>query len=250
MKNVRIHFNIYYAQFIKVNFLETKKITLLAILAAVYALGSFLPGFPFIGFPGSKIDLVRSFEMGYGFILGPILGPITAFLGAIVGKVLTGGGISLYFTPLAPLSAFTAASLSRYKVYKFKGWLISAFIMLVLLFLWFTTGVGQSIPFYSTLYVIALIIIIGFREKIAEYIKSEDKSKLSLGIALASFSSTITGQLLGNLIFISIAKPSPIFFMTILPVTVVERIIITILSTIIMTPVILILRNLTPDLFI
>ena len=96
---------------------DAKKITLTATLAAVYALGSFLPGFPMIGVSGSKIDIVRSLEMGYGFILGPILGPITAFLGAIVGKLMTGGGIGIFFTPLAFVSALVAASLNRERIF-------------------------------------------------------------------------------------------------------------------------------------
>jgi len=65
---------------------NTKKLTLVATLAAVYALGSFLPGFPMIGIPGSKIDVVRALEMGYGLVLGPIFGPLTASWAPSLGR--------------------------------------------------------------------------------------------------------------------------------------------------------------------
>ena len=88
----------------------------MAVLAAVYAVGSYLPGFPMLGLSGSKIDLVRALEIGYGVVLGPVYGPITAFLGAIVGKTLTGGGVGLFFTPLAPVTAFAASMLEEGRV--------------------------------------------------------------------------------------------------------------------------------------
>ena len=66
--------------------IDTKKLSLIAMLASVYAALSFLPGMPMIGAEGSTIDLVRMLEIGYGLVLGPVYGPAAAFLGAIVGK--------------------------------------------------------------------------------------------------------------------------------------------------------------------
>ena len=79
--------------------MDAKKLALISVFAALYVAGSFLPGFPVIGMPGSKIDAVRALEIGYGLILGPIYGPIAAFLGSVVGKTLTGGGVGLFLTP-------------------------------------------------------------------------------------------------------------------------------------------------------
>jgi len=227
---------------------ETKKLTLVAVLAAVYALGSFLPGFPLIGVPGSNIDIVRSLEMGYGFILGPVFGPLTAFLGAIVGKVLTGGGFGMYFTPLAPVSAFVAACLSRREVLKVKGWMIAAGILIALIVGWYATPTGRAVPFYPVLHLAALGIIIMFRGRLADYLDSEDKRTLSLGVALSSFSSTMAGHMLGNLIFISLLSPSPLFFMSILLISAIERFVLTLLSTIIVVPLLVVVRDLYPEL--
>jgi hypothetical protein len=228
------------------SFFNSRKLSIAATLAAVYALGSFLPGFPLIGFPGEKIDVVRSLEMGYGFILGPVLGPLTAFLGAIVGKTMTGGGFGMFFTPLAPLSALMAAALSRRNVFKIRGWTLASGILIVLIAGWYGTSAGRAVPYYSVLHLVGLGIILVFRGKLAEYIQGEDKGKLSLGVALISYSSTIAGQMLGNLIFITLVRPSPLFFMTIFPVTLFERVVITILSTVIATPLIIFVRKLFP----
>ena len=228
--------------------IDTKKLMLVATLAAVYALGSFLPGFPMIGAPGSKIDVVRSLEMVYGFVLGPILGPLTAFLGAIVGKTLTGGGFGLFFTPLAPVSAFMAAALSRRDVFKVRGWTIAVAVLFVLIAGWYGTRTGRAAPYYPVLHLIGLGIVLGFRGKLANYLQSGDKVRLSSGVALCSFPSTMAGHMLGNLIFISLFRPEPLFFMSILPVSAAERVVLTILSTIIATPLLLIVRSVFPEL--
>lgn len=247
----------------------TKEIALVAIFASVYAAGSSLPGFPMIGVPDSSIDIVRSLETGYGLILGPVLGPLTAFLGAIVGKILKGGGIGLFFTPLAPVSALMAAALGRYVIsgdfgidvkkgrpynhafwvaFKVEGWIMAAAILIVLLAGWYGTGTGRAAPYYPVLQFTGLVIILGFRGRLADYLQGGDKGKLSLGVLLCSFPATMAGHMLGNLIFIYLFKPTPLFFMSILPVSALERVVITILSTMIATPLILIVRSLFPEL--
>ena len=227
---------------------DTRKLTLMATLAAVYALGSFLPGFPMVGIQGAEIDIVRALEMGYGFVLGPVFGPLTAFLGAVVGKVLQGSGFGLFFTPLAPVSAFMAAALSRRRVFRVRGWVIAAAILLILILGWYGTDVGRTVPKYPVLHFIGLGIILAFRGKLSDYMRSRDKGKLSFGVALCSFPSTIAGHMLGNLIFISLVRPGPLFFIGILPLSASERLALTLLSTAIATPLLLIVRNLYPEL--
>jgi len=230
------------------NVFETKKLTLVALLAAVYALGSFLPGFPMIGVSGSNIDIVRSLEMVYGLVLGPVLGPLTAFTGAVVGKTLTGGGFGMFFTPLAPISAFTAAALSRPQAFKVKGWVLASAVLGVLILGWYGIGTGLVVPYYPVFHLIALGIIILFRDKLVSYTRSEDKGRLTMGVALCSFPSTMAGHMLGNLIFIVLLSPEPLFFMSILPVSIVERLALTALATFISVPLLMVVRRLYPEL--
>jgi len=231
-----------------VNSFNTRNLTLIATLAAVYALGSFLPGFPMVGISGSKIDIVRALEIGYGFILGPIYGPITAFLGALVGKTMSGGGFGMFFTPLAPVSTFMAAVLSRRKVFGVQGWVVASGVLSVMILGWYVTDVGRGAPFYPVFHATALAIILIFRGRLADYMESDDKRELSIGALLCSFPSTMAGHMLGNIIFIVLVPTDPLFFMSLLAVSVVERVVITVLATAIAEPLVLVVRGLYPNL--
>ena len=228
--------------------IDTKKLTLTAILAAVYALGSFLPGFLVLGLPGTKIDLTRSLEMGYGFLLGPIYGPLAAFLGAIVGKLLAGGGFGMYFTPLALVSSFTSAVLIRDRFLNVKGWIWSASVLTMLIVGWYLLPVGRAIPTYPVLHFVALGIILVLRGRLTEFLRSENRTTLALGVALGSYVSTMAGHMLGNLIFDILISPPPASYLALLPIVAVERVVIMVISTVIATPLIIVLKEMYPEL--
>ena len=226
---------------------DTRRLTLMAVLAAVYALGSFLPGVPMVGAPGT-IDATRSLEVGYGIILGPVYGPITAFLGAIIGKTLKGGGFGIFFTPLAPVSAFIAAVLSRPKFGRTRGWFYAAAISVLLILGWYFTPTGRTVYYFPIWHFLGLVIILLLRSKFVEYLNSEDKRQLTIGVALCSYSATMGGHMLGNLIFIFLTNAPTEIFVGLFFVTPLERITITVLSTVIMTPVIYMVRRVYPEL--
>lgn len=238
------------------NTIDSKKLSLMAVLAAVYTVGSFLPGFPMVGASGT-IDLVRALEMGYGILLGPIYGPIAAFLGALIGKLLTGGGFGMFMIPLAPVSAFIAAALSRPKVFKLRGWMYPVAIISVLCLGWYLTPTGRDVYYFPVWHLVGLGIVLVLRGRMADLLQSENKRHLTLGIALSSYAATMAGNMLGNLIFITLGPsflglPSPVItsiFSGLFYVTPIERITITALSTLIMAPIIYVARNMYPKLF-
>ncbi len=230
------------------SYLKPKKLTLIALLASVYAVGSFLPGFPMIGVSSSKIDIIRAIEMSYGFILGPILGPITAFLGAIVGKVLTGSSFGMYFTPLAFISSFVAACFIKKQVFGVAGWIPAACVSGLLLVGFYVSSLGMAIPAYPIFHILGLGIILILREKLNEYLQSTDRKKLAIGVALSSYSATMAGHMLGNLIYTGLVGGDPLFYMSILPVTIAERLFITAISTVLGVPLILVIRSTYPEL--
>lgn len=201
--------------------LDTKKLSLIAILASTYAALSFLPGIPMIGADGSSIDLVRMLEIGYGLVLGPIYGPITAFMGALIGKTLQGGGLGLFFTPLAAVSAFIASMLGRTQG---KNWWIAALTIIILIAGWYLFPTGRNLWYYPVMHLTGLLSILLFRTKISEWIHSDKQMLTTTGLFICSFSSTIAGHMLGNLIFILLLSPEPGLFLTILVVSIIERI--------------------------
>ena len=225
--------------------MNTKKVTLIAMLASAYAVLSLLPGMPMIGAEGTTIDLVRMLEIGYGLVLGPVYGPAAAFIGAVVGKMLKGGGFGLFFTPLAAVSAFIAALLGRGIK---KGWMGATGVLGILTAGWYLFETGRTVPLYPMIQYAGLAIILIFRERISEMIKSEDRKTVTLGVLLCSFPSTVTGHMLGGLIYIVLLNPAPSLFVGILPIAIMERVAISIGATLFGTSLILAVRKIYPEL--
>jgi hypothetical protein len=225
--------------------LNTKKVTLIAMLASAYAVLSLLPGMPMIGAEGTTIDMVRMLEIGYGLVLGPVYGPAAAFIGAVVGKMLKGGGFGLFFTPLAAVSAFIAAMLGRGIK---RGWVGAAGVLGALTAGWYLFETGRTVPLYPVIQFVGLAIILVFRDRISEMIKSEDRKTVTLGVLLCSFPSTVTGHMLGGLIYIVLLNPAASIFVGILPIAIIERVAITIGATLFGTSLVLAVRKIYPDL--
>jgi len=228
--------------------LSTRILALVAVFGALYTVGSLLPGFPMIGVPDSKIDLVRALEISYGLILGPVYGPVASFLGALIGKTITGGGSGLLFTPLAIVSSFSAACLGRRRVFGVPGWVLGVLPIALFIAAWFATGTGRTVPVAAAPHVVALIVAIVFRGNISDWVNSGEKKKLVQGLLAVSFVGTMTGHLLGNLLFIILFNPSPLLFLTLLPLSLVERTVIIAISTLVGAPLLLIIRRLYPML--
>jgi hypothetical protein len=225
--------------------MNTKKMTLIAMLASAYAVLSLLPGMPMIGADGSSIDPVRMLEIGYGLVLGPVYGPITAFLGAVIGKLMKGGGFGLFFTPLAAVSAFVAAMLGRGD---HKGWTTAAGTLGLLTAGWYVFDTGRAVPYYPLLQFAGLAMILLFRDRIGKMIKSDDKAEVTKGVLLCSFPATITGHMLGGLLYIVLLNPAASLFVGILPISTLERVGISIGATLFGTSLILAVRRIYPEL--
>ena len=228
--------------------LGTKHLTLMALLIALYVVVGYLPGIPVIGSPDSTIDLTRGIEMLYGYILGPIWGSATAFMGALIGKTLKGGGFGMFFTPLALTSALIAGCLYKEKIYFIKGWHAASITFGIIIVGWYLTETGRSISLYAIFHILSFLIILILREKITELLHSENIWHMTLGVAISSLSATMAAHLLGNIIFTLLVNPEPLFYMSILPVSLTERIIFTGISSALSPTLIKITRQTYPEL--
>lgn len=224
--------------------MRARSVSIIGLMAAVYATVTLLPGFPVIGAPGTEIDLARSLEPIYGITIGLPFGPLAAFFGAVLGKILSGETAGILFAPLAMISTLASALICKNKVAKIPGWSLSGLILFVLIACWTVTPYGQNAPFFAIPHVVALGLVFFFRYKLAEFLKS-NRIKLALGIFLVSYISTMTGNMLGNLIFVLVYNPSPYFFVPLLAITLPERLFISLVSTVIGAPLIIAVRKLT-----
>lgn len=218
-------------------------IALVGLMAAVYAAVTLLPGFPVIGAPGTDIDLARALDVGYGLILGIALGPLASFMGSLVGKVLTGGGMGLLFTPPAIATSLLAASLGREKIGPVRGWHLAAATLAVPMAAWFLLPVGREAWPYAMLHAAGLLEVILLGGRITRLLKSPERGKLMLGVFLASYPATMAGHMVGTVIFALVLGPTAGFFIALAPVTAVERAVISLVATAIGVPLVVAMRG-------
>jgi len=141
-----------------------------------------------------------------------------------------------------------AASMNRHTLLRMRGWIFSAVLLSCLIAGWYATPIGREAPLYPIPHLIGLGMILLLRDKVTEYLNGREKGKLTLGLLLSSYPSTMAGHMLGNLIFISLFSPTPLFFMAILPVSIIERTVLTIIATAIGVPLIITVRNILPEM--
>ncbi len=202
-----------------------------------------VPGIPIIGGSGS-IKFDAALAPIYGLVIGPFLGALAALVG---GLVSAGGYISILTSFCTAISAFVAGMLTQKNFeisgYKIRGWSISFGTILLLILGWYVTSIGQQAPTYPLLHLLGLLITLLFRGWLANSFKDGTEWKLGIAICLASYCGIIADHMLGNLIYIANFPLTPQLFMMMLPISAVERTLLTIISTVIGISLVLSLRR-------
>ena len=244
--------------------LTAKDVALTAVFAAVYIIATIPPWkIPVIGAPAQG-GIEPSAVLGpvIGFVLGPFLGFIAAGLGAFIGLILPpgfpkdAGGLLM---PLSPaISAFVAGCLTSNSTFskKIKGWMLGALTLSILIIAWYVYFFGiwaftwGSLSETNTAYIVAfpilyftgLMIPLVFREKLAQLFRVLKKGKFSIPIVLTCWSALLSDHMLGSMIWITVRYPVvipsimpilPEIFITFLPIILLERFTLTVVSTII-----------------
>jgi len=87
---------------------RTWQLSLMALMAALYVVFSFVPGIRIPGLPSLKIQVEALFASIVGVLLGPFYGSISIFLGTLLALYLPPGGPSLISFLFLPCPAFNA----------------------------------------------------------------------------------------------------------------------------------------------
>jgi uncharacterized membrane protein len=239
--------------------MTTKQIALTSIFAALIVIITRIPGIPIIG-GSAKIELSVFLYPVIGIVLGPLMGLVASLIGNLIAWIIPSSSIfGLLLIPAGAVSAFVSGCLSR--EFRWLNWKTSALVLAVLNGLWYLTPVGFEAPFYPILHLIALAIILIFRSNVPKYIRSSSREEVVLGMVICSYSALMADHMIGNLAWISsIGLVVPLkavedaikalgmiwlkagiyipsdglggIFMAVLPISAVERIIYTIVSTI------------------
>jgi hypothetical protein len=231
---------------------STKTIAMISIFTALYAVLRIIPTVPMIGGSGASFSLSDVIAPIYGLILGPYLGSISV----IIGSFLAMFGKPPVFLGLDFLPA-TVAAVSVGLLMKRKWIFVVAlnFALLVAFLLHPNSSVfveysGITLPF-AWLHILALVILISpLGHKIIQWIKTDNTTKMILGIAIIFFIGTMMQHLMGNLLYETImAQPIgsipieayPANWLIVFPLYPIERIALVFFGTIIGTPLMKIL---------
>jgi len=231
----------------KIRYFSAKGVALLACLTALYvAVALVIPGIPVIGATQSKISLSATLAPIYGFMLGPYFGALVVLFANFVAWIIPPADLFGMFTIFSPvLSAFVAGALTE----KSRGWVLGVVPLVILILAWYSTWVGQAAPYVALLHLTALIVILLFRKRLANWFW-DGKEMLCASVPLCSYAGFMADHMFGSLAFIGLApiimpealSALPVIFMGVLPVTIAERVFMTIVASIIGPSVILALR--------
>lgn len=236
--------------------LEAKEVALIICFTALYVYFSFIPAFPIVGLPSKAVTLAAITAPIIGIILGPYLGLLSTILGGIIG---------LFFAASFSFPSFVSGIVAAV----FAGMLrrgnrsSCAFVYFSLLLLFgFYPFVGPVwlYPPFMWFQIFGLLILISpLQSRALMDIQSlNNNSKYLYGLFIVFLNSTLAGQIAGSLIFELISWP--IFMVNIgswrgiwqlltwlYPI---ERIIITLSSTLIGASLCRILTNANLSFFV
>ena len=241
------------------------------MFAALIVVVSRLPGIPIVvGVQSGKIEFTVPLYPIAGILLGPFTGALAALLGNVVAFLIPSWSImGLLNIPAGVLSALVAGFLTRRD--KWLDWKSAAVVLGVLIGAFYIpipnpqqAYVGLEAPYYPIpLHFSALFLIFVFRHKIAAFINNPAKRLMTLGVGLTSYIGIMTDHMYGNLMFANVFFPYFIelkgfrdllkslgiavtmggsvkeisgigdFFMLMLPVAAVERLIFTTIAIVI-----------------
>ena len=195
--------------------LLTKQVALISMFAALIVAVSRLPGIPIVvGVQSGKIEFTVPLYPIAGILLGPFVGALAALLGNVVAFLIPSWSIfGLLTIPAGVLSALVAGFLTKRG--KWLDWKAAAVVLGVLIGMWYIpipnpqqAYVGLEAPYYPIpLHFSALALIFIFRHKIADFINSSAKRLMTLGVGLASYVGIMTDHMFGNQIFANVFVP-------------------------------------------
>ncbi len=181
--------------------LKSKDIAMVSVFAALLVGVSRLPGIPIVGGSG-KIEFTVILAPIIGIVLGPWLGGLAVFLGDFISWIIPSTTFfGLLMLPCGLVAAMTSGALTRRK--GIGNWKLAAAVLGVLIALWYLTPVGREVFFYPFLHLAALAVVILFRGRVADLLRSNAKWKLTVGTALSSYAGIMANHMTGNIIFIA-----------------------------------------------
>lgn len=187
--------------------LSTKQVALIALFAALIVIITRLPGIPIaLGLRLGTIEFSVPLYAVAGIVLGPWVGALAVLIGNFVAWIIPKSTImGLLLIPAGALAALSTGFLARNT--KWCNWKSAAILLAVLIALWYVTPVGWEAPFYPMfLHLPALVLILIFRNKLFEFMNSQSKRLVAIGVGISSYVGMMADHIWGGLMFITIVN--------------------------------------------
>jgi len=175
-----------------------------ALFAALIVIVTRLPGIPIaLGLRLGSIEFSVPLYAVSGIILGPWVGALAALIGNFVAWIIpTSSIMGLLLIPAGAFAALTTGFLARNT--KWCNWKAAAIVLAVLIGLWYVTTVGLEAPLYPMfLHLPALVLILIFRNRLFEFMNSQSKRLVTVGVGISSYVGIMADHMWGGLMFIT-----------------------------------------------
>lgn len=182
--------------------LDAREVALSACFAALYVVLSFVPMFRLLG-AFQSITLAAIMVPLIGIMLGAYLGAVSTFLGGIINYSLG------TFSPMS-LVAGVVGALCAGLLYKNRQALCSLTYMILLLIfaLYPLYGPFWTFPQVMWFHLVGFLILVSpLQSAASKGFKSGKASKLLFAFFVTSLTSTLAGQIAGNVVFETITDP-------------------------------------------
>lgn len=230
---------------------KPRHLALIVSFAALYAVLSLVSLFPIIGAVGTFMTLASIMAPLIGVMLGPYGGAVAVSIGGFLGWSITRAGAFDFLSFLPGANTALASGLLYNGKRRYVFLMYSALFLLLAFYP--TIGPVWLYPYYVWFQSVGLIILASPLTPITTALTNKDNNaaKLTLGIGIISLLSTLIGQMTGSLMFELIYYPRFIpqieswrvgQWQVLTFLYPAERLIITVLATVIGAPLIRAIR--------
>jgi len=181
--------------------LSSREIALIVCFAALYAATSHISLFPVIGAQSRTISAGTIMSLIIGLILGAFLGGFATLIGGLASIAVNfGQGALGLFSPVPHIAATLCAGALKNKK---QAECVFSYLLIFIFFSFFPfVGPVWIWPQMLWLHVISMIIMASPIQSMAiKNISENDATKLTFGVAITMFTSTLFSQLVGSTVF-------------------------------------------------
>jgi hypothetical protein len=206
----------------------------IAVWAALIAVVTLVPAFPIIG-TGATFSVGAALVPLAGVLFGPIPGAICAAIGAFIGQLIAPH--TVFFGPLSFLIPTLNALCAGFAMQ--KRWYVPLIVTVLFSAAWFIFPLGRAAWFQPLIWSIGVIAcLIGWLVA-ADWMASDDRARVFVGVFLAALAGTIVDHGFGCLwALVAFQLPHEIWLAA-LPLAPVERTLFALGAAIVGTPLLI-----------